>query len=205
MRRAKQICSLLTLALLLICSVLLFVPLPMQVEAQSVGGKISNSRTVCIKAGGKLIGPINVPSNIPANRLVATPEIAGYGGAGETAAFQFNGDPGNNYSVFWLTAAPAGTTFAAGTNTAAATDRIRIGPANTNQQRIVSATIFDNSAKTEHMVVFDSATGTGTTANSNIDLGNGKWVSSVATAITSISLITTTDNMGAGSCLTVSW
>ena len=176
---------------------------PSRFEAQSVGGKIPNQRTVCLTAGANTIGPVNVPSNIPAKRLVITSEIAGYGAPGETAAFQFNGDTGNNYSVIWVTW--TGAAWAAGTNTAAATDRIRIGPADTQAQRIVVATVHDNSAKTEHMITFDSATGTGSTANSAVDVGSGKWVSAVATAITSVKLVTTNANMGAGSCLTVQW
>lgn len=173
-------------------------------DGQVTTGKAATSRTVCLSAGANVIGPISVPANVLSKRLVSTAEIGGYGGAGETAAYQYNGDTGNNYSVRWSTTAD-GVTWASGANTAAATDRIRIGPADTNQQRIVVATIFDNSAKTEHMVVFDSTTGTGTTANSNIDIGTGKWVSATPQAITSVKLITTTANMGTGSCLTVSW
>jgi hypothetical protein len=173
-------------------------------DGQVTTGKAATSRTVCLSAAANTIGPITVPANVPSKRLVSTAEIAGYGAPGETAAYQYNGDTGNNYSVFWTTTAD-GITWASGANTAAATDRIRIGPADTQNQRIVVATIFDNSAKTEHMVVFDSATGTGSTTNSSINVGNGKWVSSVATAITSVKLVTTNANMGGGSCLTVSW
>lgn len=170
---------------------------------QSVGGKIPNQRTLCLTAGANKLGPINLPSNIPPKSFTDRIEIAGYGAPGETAALRFNGDTGNNYSVIWVTW--TGAAWAAGTNTAAATDRIRIGPADTQTQRIVTATVFNNSAKTEHMVVFDSATGTGSTANSSIDQGNGKWVSGVATAITSVELDTTNANMGSGTCMTVSW
>lgn len=170
---------------------------------QSVGGKIPNQRTLCLSSGATKLGPINIPSNIPAKSISDRIEIPGYGAPGETAALRFNGDTGNNYSVIWVTW--TGAAWAAGTNTAAATDRIRIGPADTQQQRIVTAYIHDNSAKTEHMVVFDSATGTGSTTNSSIDVGNGKWISASPTAITSIELDTTNANMGAGACMTVSW
>jgi hypothetical protein len=188
-----------TLAVVGLLAVLFAVP-----GFQSVGGKIPNSRTVCLTAGANTIGPINVPSNIVAKRLKLDAEIGGYGAPGETAAYQFNGDTGNNYTVFWASTAD-GVTWAAGANKAAATDRIRIGPADTQAQRIVSATLFDNAAKTEHMIVFDSATGTGSTAQSTLDAGNGKYVSPTPTAITSVKLVTTNANMGSGSCLTVSW
>jgi hypothetical protein len=187
-----------------VCLVLLFALLALALTGfQGVGGKIPNQRTLCLTSGSTTLGPINIPSNIPAKSIQARIEIAGYPAPGETAALRFNGDTGNNYSVIWATW--TGAAWAAGTNTAAATDRIRIGPADTQQQRIVVATIHDNAAKTEHMVTFDSATGTGSTTNSAIDVASGKWISASPTAITSLSLVTTNANMGSGSCMTVSW
>lgn len=171
---------------------------------QGVGGKAANQRTVCLAAGSTTLGPISVPGTVVPRTLDIRIPIAGYAAPGETSALRFNGDTGNNYTVFWSSTAD-GVTWAAGTNKAAATDRIRIGPADTQTQRIVRALVFDNPAKTEHMVVFDSATGTGSTAQSTLDAGNGKWVSATATGITSVSLVTTNANMGSGSCMTVSW
>jgi hypothetical protein len=171
---------------------------------QSVGGKIANSRTICLKAGAKLIGPISVPSNIPGARLVLTPEIAGYAAPGETAGLQVNGDTGNNYTLLGSTTTD-GITYAAWTNNAVATDRIRIGAADTQQQRIATITINDNSAKQEHIMTIVSAVGTGSTAASPIDRATAKYFAPSPTALTSVQLVTTNANMGAGSCLTVSW
>lgn len=173
-------------------------------DGQSVGGKLPGSRTVCLSAGAKIIGPISVPSTVLAKSLTITPEIAGYPAPGETAALQFNGDTGNNYTLLGSTTTD-GITYAAWTNNAVATDRIRIGPADTQQQRIATITINDNGAKQEHIMTIVSATGTGSTAASPIDRATAKYFAPAPTAITSVQLVTTNANMGSGSCLKVQW
>jgi hypothetical protein len=153
----------------------------------------------CLGAAGKTLGPITI-QGVPTTQIIRGEiYIPGYNGA-DTLALQFNGDTGNNYRYWWLTAAPAGTTFAAGA-VAATTDRIKLGQADTTQGRAIEVIIADRGAKTEKMVNILNVTGTGAVGTqANIDLGNGAWVSGAGVTINSITVMTSTNNMQAGTC-----
>lgn len=157
---------------------------------------------LCLQAASKTLGPIKI-QGIPSTREIRNEIfIPGYGAPGDTLAYQFNGDTGNNYRYEWLTAAPGGTTFAAG-NTAASTDRIKLGQADTQLGRIITTFITDSPAKTEKIVRIATVTGTGAAATqANFDLGNGAWVSAANVSINTVTIFTTNGNMAAGTCAT---
>lgn len=151
-------------------------------------------------AAGNVIGPLAVR---PMKRLRITLYVSGYGGAGETAAYQFNGDTGTNYRTECSTSTD-GITYAPGTNNGTSVDRIRIAPANTNNMRNVESIVVNDPAKAEHTVTLTSLTGTGSAASqATFDNCNGGWVSSTAQSITSVKVITSTANMGKGSSVII--
>lgn len=154
----------------------------------------------CLQAGGKTLGPVTV-QGVPATQIIrGEVYIPGYAGA-DTLALQFNGDTGNNYRYWWLTAAPGGTTFAAGA-VANTTDRIKLGAADTTNGRVIEFFVSDRGLKTEKIVNMTDVTGTGAVGTqANIDLGNGAWVSGAGVTINSVTVMTSTNNMGAGTCI----
>lgn len=155
----------------------------------------------CSTAAGQTIGPFNV-QGVPATQVIrGEVYIPGYGAPGDTLGLRFNGDAGNNYRYWWLTAVPGGTVFAAG-NVAATTDRIKLGAADTQQGRVIEFFVSDRGAKTEKIVSMTDVTGTGAVGTqANIDLGNGAWVSPASTTINSVTLVTSNANMGGGTCI----
>lgn len=157
---------------------------------------------LCLKAAGNTLGPIKIQGVPSTQEIRSEIYIPGYGAPGDTLAFQFNGDTGNNYRYEWLTAAPAGVTFAAGA-TAASTDRIKLGQADTQQGRVITAFITDRPQKTEKIVRIATVTGTGSAATqANFDLGNGAWISPANTTVNTVTVMTSTANMSAGTCAT---
>lgn len=137
-------------------------------------------------------------------RLRITLYISGYGGAGETASWQFNGDTTASYKVICSTTAD-GVTWAAGANNATATDRIRVAPANSTKSRNVEALITNDPGQVDKTVgMMITVTGTGLAGtNSSIDVCNGGWISPANTQITQLAVITSTANMGARSSVVV--
>lgn len=154
----------------------------------------------CSGAAGNTVGPFFV-QGVPTQQVIrGLVYIPGYGAPGDTLGLRFNNDSGNNYRYWWLTAAPGGTTFAAG-NVAATTDRIKLGAADTQQGRVIEFFVSDRAAKTEKIVSMTDVTGTGAVGTqANIDLGNGAWVSGANVTINQISLVTSNANMAAGTC-----
>lgn len=158
---------------------------------------------LCLAANGKTLGPIQVQGAPVTGILRVEVYIPGYAGS-DTLAFQFNGDTAAaNYRYEWLTAAPGGTTFAAGA-VAASTDRVKLGQADTNQGRIITAFITDLASKPEKIVRIATVTGTGAAATqAQWDLGNGAWISAANTNINQILVMTTNVNMLKGTCAVV--
>ena len=157
---------------------------------------------ICLSAAGNTLGPMNI-QGVPTGSVIRNVvEIPGYGAPGDTLAYRFNGDTGNNYRYWFLTAAPGGTTFAPGA-VANTTDRIKLGAADTQNPRLIETYIMDVPTKAEKLVLLAPLTGTGAVGTqANIDLGNGAWFSGANTPVTSITLFTSTANMAKGTCMT---
>lgn len=157
-----------------------------------------------ILSGGKQIPATGTLKFQARRRLRITLMITGYGGGGDTAAWQFNGDTATaNYKYRCSTTAD-GVTWTAGAN-ATSTDRIKIAPSDVTTSRNVEALVTNDvgtADKTVGMMI--TVTGTGSAASqSNLDLCNGGWISPANTQITQLVVMTTTNNMGARSSVVV--
>lgn len=150
------------------------------------------------------LGSVSVPSGI--KLIHGEMYISGYASSGDTACLRFNGAAGTAYRAKWLVATAASTTFSAGANTLTSTSCIKAGSDNVTTSRNVSFWIVNDPSNTEKLVDFSpGGSGTGSAGtNASLTLGNGAWVSGASTAITSVSVVTLTNNMNAGSgfCLT---
>lgn len=154
---------------------------------------------LCLKAGGKTLGPVSVSSAASSNEIIIETIIPNYGGA-DTLAYQFNGDTGNNYKYAWQTRAIAGATTDCA-NQAVSTDRIKLGCADATTGRIVTIHV-SNIAGKFHMARLEGSTDTNSAATQTpFDQGTGGW--NGAAVIKSVLTFTSTNNMGAGTCTTV--
>ena len=127
--------------------------------------------------------------------------IEGYGGSA-IAALRFNNDStAGNYASQWTqfsTAAPA-----APTNTLGTFAGIKLGQNAVGNQRNGWLQIKNNST-TQHICNGQSQTAAAATAAAVISLGGGRYVTSAASQITSLQLITDTGaTISAGSTLNV--
>lgn len=155
----------------------------------------------CLTASSNNLGPIAVQGSPSSNEMDIETILPNYTGA-DTLGYRFNGDTGNNYRYEWNTMAPgAGATWASCANTAASTDRIKLGCADATTGRIVTAHV-SNIAGKFHMARLEGLTDTNSAASQPaFDLGNGGW--SGAALINSVTVFTSTNNMGKGTCTTI--
>lgn len=154
----------------------------------------------CLTASGKTLGPISIANAASSNEIIIETEIPNYAGGADTLAYQFNGDTGNNYKFAWQTRAIAGATTDCA-NQAVNTDRIKIGCADATTGRIVTAHV-SNIAGKYHAVRLEGSTDTNSSATQTpFDQGTGGW--SGAALINSVTVFTSTNNMGAKTCTTV--